>query len=374
MRPQIAGELRTIDRLMTITSSAFAAGVLLSHRLWYAPDRLYPLAPVISSMRVPDWIDLALLIALLVALMFVALRQQTVLMARVAVVITALFVLLDQSRLQPWVYEYCLLLLVLSFSDRAGALMTCRLIVIALYFWSAMQKMNVTFITHTWPDMSAAFPAAAHVGWIAPMLELAIAIGLLVARFRRIAVILAIAMHASILVLLLLARENSVVWPWNIAMAALTFLLFRRTNASAAAITWGHRSSSHAVLAVVAGLLPVMTFVELWDSYLSAALYSGNTIQSIVLVRPDSISRLPALIRENTWQQSQPMFIDINRWSYDELNVPAYPARRVMKSVGATLCRTWTPTGVFRILGRPRWSDGVRDSESWACRANRAAR
>ena len=117
-----------------------------------------------------------------------------------------------------------------------------------------------------------------------------------------------------------------------------------------------------------------MSFVELWDSYLSAALYSGNTIQSIVLVRPDSMSRLPALIRENTWQQSQPMFIDINRWSYDELNVPAYPARRVMKSVGATLCRTWTPTGVFRILGRPRWSDGVRDSESYACRADRAAR
>jgi len=51
----------------------------------------------------------------------------------------------------------------------------------------------------------------------------------------------------------------------------------------------------------------------------------GNTAQAVVVIDPAALNTLPDVLRRNTWQQSRPMFIDLNRWSFDELQVPIYP-------------------------------------------------
>src|SRR5207253_2443158 len=120
-------------------------------------------------------------------------------------------------------------------------------------------------------------------------------------------------------------------------------------------------------LVTVAAVLPVLSFVGCWDSYLSGALYSGNTEQAIVIVTPDVVPRLPALIARNTWRESAPRFIDLNRWSYDELNVPAYPADRVFREVASEVCRHYVDEGALRILGRPDTLSGARASTTVPC-------
>lgn len=343
------------------------AGIALSPKLWFPLHRLYPTAPAANWLGIgPAWIDALLSIAMIAALLAGERFW------RVALVALALLVLRDQSRLQPWVWEYALLLI----GVMSPGLKTCRSILIALYLWSGIQKLNVTFATRTWADVTSGhLPASMWI--LIPLGEMAIALALLWPRTRRVAMFAAIALHLSILVSLVASHENSVVWPWNIAMAALVFVLFRLDSGQQTADSRKSGLPLSAVrvplsgmefaLVAVAGVLPILSLFNCWDAYLSGALYSGNTEQAVVIVSPGVIAHLPDVIARNTWQESAPRFIDLNRWSFDELNVPAYPADRVFKAVGAEVCATYADNGTLEILGRPNALDGARTSTTIPC-------
>jgi hypothetical protein len=183
-------------------------------------------------------------------------------------------------------------------------------------------------------------------------------------------VVAAVATHATILAFLLGARANSVVWWWNVAMPVVVFILFWGTRATTREVLAGDRSGFHGAFALAFGVLPALSFLGLWDAYLSSALYSGNTAQAVVLVDPEAVGGLPPVIRRNTWQRTPPAFIDLNRWSYEELNVPAYPALRVLKRVGRDVCRAHDRSGtmILQILERPDWLTGSRSRRSYECR------
>ena len=357
-------QLRLSARIVAL---GLGAGIGVSVRLWYATDRLYPHTPLFAGTAIPSTVELMLLVALLLSLAVVVVhRHRPALWIGITLAATAALVIFDQSRLQPWTYEYAL---------RHEWMVTCRLIVVALYFWSGVQKMNVTFLTRTWPDftgtLASVYPGRTiltHVGWIVPVTEVGIAIGLALRRSRGVAVVAAVTMHAFTTAVLIATNENSVVWPWNVAMAGLVVALFGRITPDEA-ILRPVRFGPAIVVAAMVSFLPALSFVGVWDAYLSAALYTGNTIQAVVVVPPEAVERFPRLLARNTWQASPPAFIDINRWSYDELNVPAYPAERVMKAVGGAVCRTYVPpgTGTLVILGRPDWKAGKRDRMSFNC-------
>jgi uncharacterized membrane protein YphA (DoxX/SURF4 family) len=325
------------------------AGIALSLKLWFPFDRLYPAAPFATWLGFgPAWIDALLTIVMLAALL--AGWWKT------ALGVLAMLVLRDQSRLQPWAWEYALLTVALMLPS--AGLKTCRALVIALYIWSGIQKLNMTFATRTWFEVSGG--NLPHFAWIAiPLGEIAIGVALMFERTRRAAVIAAVALHGSIIVMLIASHENSVVWPWNIVMALLVLVMFR--GAPQGRMQWA--------LVAVAAALPALSFVGLWDPYLSGALYSGNTEQAVVIVAPDVVPHLPQVIARNTWQDSPPRFIDLNRWSYDELNVPAYPAERVFKEIATDVCRQYVDSGALRILGRPDAIDGRRTSVTIPCEA-----
>jgi len=343
------------DIASLLVRGGMLAGVALSLKLWFPFHRLYPTAPAANWLAVgPAWID-ALLTIVMIASLLAGERFW-----RVALVALAMLVLRDQSRLQPWVWEYALLLIGLL----SSRLETCRSIVIALYLWSGIQKLNVTFATRTWADVTSGWlPQSTWI--LIPLGEIAIAVALMLARTRRVAVIAAVALHATILIALVASHENSVVWPWNIVMAGVVVVLFRMDSGQQTADS-GMRSMQWAVVAV-AGVLPILNLFNCWDAYLSGALYSGNTEQAVVIVSPAVVAHLPEVIARNTWQQSAPRFIDLNRWSFDELNVPAYPADRVFRAVGAEVCARYADNGSLRILGRPDLLSGARTSTTIPC-------
>lgn len=330
------------------------AGFALSPKLWLS-SRLYPLTPVWSFVRAPgppsDHIIFFALITLL-AIVSVAPRPA----ALIAVfALLAVVSLEDQSRWQPWFYQYAVMLLAIALAGPkrpAAALNTCCLVVAATYIWSGLAKLNPNFTGNTFPwllgPIVGAWPAPAawlarHLAFAAPLIEVGSGVGLLTRRGRPGALICAILMHAFILMTIgpLGHSFNAVVWPWNLAMIAfLLILFFRRTGDLAPQdIIWGRGFAFQKVALIMFGVLPGLSFFNLWDHYLSSALYSGNRNSGVVYVSDDVFDRLPDSIEDHVYEDGPDRNgLDINDWSLGELNVPSYPEIRIYRNVARRIC------------------------------------
>ena len=217
--------------------------------------------------------------------------------------LAGLLSLWDQSRWQPWFYQYLFMLGALCLAKpREGgpwafeALNIGRFIMAATYVWSGLQKCNASFLNEVFPWLLEPFlsePARGFVlpaGAVIPFIEVGVGLGLLVPKLRMTALVLVVAMHAALLVCLGPPGHdwNRVVWPWNVALAAMAVILFWQTpEVSFRAIVWPQRSRrtecaetgtrsvpatlfSRLVL-LLFGVMPFFSFLGLWDSYLSAA-------------------------------------------------------------------------------------------------------
>lgn len=366
--------------LKIASAVALLASFGLSWRLWIS-TRAFPLAPVSSALpAIPfpiDYVCFVAMIGLLVAIAIVRRPQKLIFIFLAIAVLLAFF---DQNRWQPWFYQSLFMFLALAFygwKRPESALNALRLIAIATYFWSGCQKLNAEFIHQTWPDMAG--PLLSYLPFLRhlppalllfmPVVEIAIGIGLLTRKFRNLATILAVATHLFILLTLITSGENRVVWPWNVAMILVVWILFWQDADTAPRQVLGGSGLQLAIL-LFFGILPALSFAGLWDSYLSVALYSGNTSQAVIYVSPAVIERLPPSARPHVWQSTQPYFLDINRWSYGELNVPLYPEPRIYRRVAEDVCDlAGGDSGDvrLRIKGKPNPLTGVRKSEFYDC-------
>lgn len=347
------GPGRRVFWLKEVWAAAFVAGMLLSPRLWVS-DRNYPLCPVFDELpEIPyplDYFWFAGLLGLLAAILIVP-RPARLLIAFVG--LAGLLSLWDQNRWQPWFYQYLFIGIALACypwrdpegqpERRAAALDACRLIIAATYFWSGLQKLNPEFAERIYPGflqpilahLPEAVRSVARDCWpAAPVLEALIGIGLLIPRVRLIAVAGAAAMHALILVCLCARNHNSVVWPWNIALPVMTALIFWRVEPLAVKELVWPRRLIHWVALLLFGILPALNFFDLWDSYLSASLYSGSTPKAYLFVRPGVRDRVPDALRDTLIRADEHSYwVDFYDWSMKEMNVPHYPALRVYQAI-----------------------------------------
>ena len=138
------------------------AGFALSPKLWLS-SRLYPLTPVWAFLRPlkHPW-DYVVFFALIALLMAVSVEPRRGLLIA-AFVLLALMALQDQSRWQPWFYQYVVMLLAIALAGperQASALNTCCLIVAATYIWSGLAKLNPSFTGNTFPWLVEPFIGA----------------------------------------------------------------------------------------------------------------------------------------------------------------------------------------------------------------------
>jgi len=331
----------------------FAAGLILSRRLWIS-TRFYPLVPVVRSLpAIPyplDYICAAALFLLLACVGVAARPRIAILAFSTLLLILAMF---DQTRWQPWAYLYLFLLLSIAcFSwdknDVAGqenTLNICRLIVAATYFYSGLQKMNVHFaavgVKSLFGPFARVVPLPHLWPWIMAAIEASIGIGLLTRKYRNLAVVGGVLMHAFILFSnVVLMYWNSVVWPWNVTMMALLVLLFCNADFSFAEVLWRNPIRFQKVALVLFVVLPFLSFFGLWDSYLSASLYSANLDQANILFRGRVREQLPPPVAK--YVVRLPAATDriiIRDWALGELNVPPYPAMRALRTVAAQICK-----------------------------------
>ena len=369
-------------------AAGLVAGLLLSPNLWIS-TRSYPLTPLWDAVPpLPYPADHALfgLLMVLVTGVGVARGRAIGWLGISALVIAAFFVVQDESRLQPWFYQYSFMLAAVCLFGlgRVGAsdaLNACRLIVVATYFWSGLQKANASFIqsTHPWlvEPLTARLPdwagsALLAGGYAVPVVEAVIGIGLLTRRFRRLAVMGALLMHAFIMLCIgpLGHDHNTVVWPWNFAMVAFVLILFWRApddTTPSTILDPGRNFSTgfafRAAVLVLFAFMPLFNFFGLWASYLSSGLYSGTSKQGYILVWDGS-----------NWQSTR-----IGGVSERELNTPAYPEESIFENVFAERwCEEGSeealrreqagyPEPILRVDGRPAIISGERSTELYSC-------
>ncbi|MCM3869962.1 MAG: hypothetical protein ND895_04620 [Pyrinomonadaceae bacterium] len=364
-------------------------GLLLSRKLWLS-SRSYPLTPVYEKLPpIPPPFDYVPFVALLLLLVIIAINSRP-LVPIVAFLVVGLFLCLsDQSRLQPWFYQYAIMLAAFAFYLRNNPdehnqrvlLNTCRLIIAASYFWSGLQKIGVGFTDRIFPSLINPYlnfvlgkvhllprPLILAI----PLIEVGIGIGLLTRRFRNLSVVLALMTHLLILALLIPLKRNSVVWPWNIAMAAFAFILFwRASDFSMRDVLLPRKLGFQAVVMILFLIMPLLSFVNLWDSYLSASLYSGNIEAAVIDVSESAKQRLPPAIQSHVQpsRTTSKLQISPTRWSLVELNVPSYPERRIFMNVAKTICAYGQEPSdvILTIYAKPNRWNGSRATRSYQC-------
>ena len=260
---------------------------------------------------------------------------------------------------------------------------TCGLIIVAIYFWSGLSKVNAAFRLEVLPFLLRPLggevpPVLAPVGYAVPAVEMAIGLGLVWRRTRRYAIAGAVLMHASILLAIgpLGSDWNTVVWPWNLAMIAFVLVVFWRLEATPdrrllpTIRAWPRASRAlAAAIALLVVVMPVLNLFGRWDSYLSAELYSGATIGGVVLPSREVSERLPASARRHLVSTRNGPVLSLFNWAIGDLNVPAYPARRVFKRVAGELCAgTRSPRALTLVVReRPDVLTGRRTVTAYRC-------
>ena len=374
------GFLHTGNRLTLfrwLLCAAFIGGILFSIQLWFPTYRSFPRAPVLfappeASMLPAEWFLSTILV---VALILTMVSKRPALFSVLALIPLGLLVAFDQSRLQPWVYQYSLLLGVLALHDwrtkdvavSNRTLSLLQLTVAAVYFWSGLQKLNFTFFHEILPalldPLLIALPwlpqPASGVGIFVALTEILIGCGLLYPRTRDLFVWLAVTMHGIALALLIARGYNSVVWIWNCALMLVVIILFRRSDIyfwRPSRISEGLKGKLAIAVTLSAALLPLLSFLGWWDMYLSGALYSGNTAVGVVKVDREVSAQLPATAKEQLFsvETTGEEMLPLVEWSMADLNVPVYPEVRVYQEVTSEICKLATNKTEVALIVKER--------------------
>jgi predicted DCC family thiol-disulfide oxidoreductase YuxK/uncharacterized membrane protein YphA (DoxX/SURF4 family) len=373
--------------LKAMIVSVFCVGLVMSSHLWIGP-RTYPLAPALSfppaSIYPADLFLYGALFVLAGVILISAKPQKFIFLFLGTVVI---FCFLDQTRWQPWVFQYGFLLAALALfswdSDdidgRKRILNIARLIVATTYIFSGLQKLNLNFINYDFPwivePITNALPAVRDfmyaLGVAAPFIQVCFGVGLLTKKYRRISLILAISMHVFILAMFGPFGHdwNNIIWPWTAAMAGLDLLLFTGNQQfSVRDIFWGNRHPYHIGVLVLFAILPFLSFFNLWDSYLSSALYSGNLTEATIYASDKGRDSLPASITAYFVHTSpNTNVLNIQRWAFEDLNVLPYPETRVYKEITKQVCERSQSPADFALLVREQRMFWSRPEMTFRC-------
>ena len=177
----------------------------------------------------------------------------------------------------------------------------------------------------------------------APIIECSIGVGLLTRRFRKYAISLAFAMHGFILLTIgpFGHSSNNVVWPWNIAMLCFLMILFwNRPELTVREIVWPHNGIYQRIVLLLFGIAPILSFFNLWDGYLSSALYAGTRNTSYIYVTDPLKQRLPKEILPHIYSSNKPGtgILILQEWAMSELNAGIYPEPRIYKNLARYIC------------------------------------
>lgn len=362
---------RSADAVTSLILMGLLASMLYSFPLWLNSSREYPLLPPLDWWPLlPRPFDLIALLTLTIAVVVRIFNNKLRWLSLVIVVIANFLALEDQTRWQPWFYQYILMLLCLAVGHKFGnrqSLDACCIIMSFTYLWSGLQKLNAGFCMELVPWLFHLDPKyGLTVGITCALAEATLGIALLLRRSRKIACILLSIMHLTLVGFLYQHNWNSVVWPWNLLMCALTFSLFwRNSQRSTKEILLPGKSGVKIAALLLFGFLPLLNFFGLWDAYLSASLYSGNTLRARLQFSKEQYEKLSPKAKELAEPEGDVFELDIFDWSMKDLNVASYPEPRAYQELGRIMLhRTGGDTVNLVYIKFPRFFESMPSEPS----------
>ncbi len=350
-----------------VVALAFILQMSLSYNLWFPIDRSYPALPFFGffPFNYNDWLTGFFSVTFIIGLCFASIsplwRQPSLILSLVCF----FFLLLeDINRFQPWAYVYTALLISIAWyhwrTHPKRQLATLQFVIIMVYFWSGIHKLNVQFISTVFPWLVGIFEKTSWLkdyttlGYGMGLLEIIIAILLLKQRTRRWAVIMGSLLHLCILILLVADGWNSVVYPWNLAMIALLYVLFW-DNKTTPYLTHIERRPNWLVL-ILFGILPFFYLFKWIPNWMALSLYAGTTIEcDLVVKKSGKDTCFPAALRpdiisyEDDWE-----LLSIDDWGMRNLNVPPVASARNYRAVGRQFCECAAVHEGYIILYYPQ--------------------
>ncbi len=288
-------------------------------------------------------------------------------------------VLMDLNRLQPWVYEYCLIILLFTIADSSPEYKEKRfqylgLIIMAIYLFSGLEKLNWRFLTGIGPWLGGFSPSpalclsgdqnAVSVSLLMCLGEIFMALLLVFRRTRFLGICGCMFMHLTILAMLgpQGLNINAVVWPWNIFQMLLMAGCFMELQNSGLAFlrldfSRNRKASSLVVFAGV--LLPVLGLFQLADPYPSFSFYSGDVPRGRLIFKAATLQKLPPqLQRICRYDRVNALcFLDFADWALIETTAPAYPSKFCLLSMAKAFVATYQPDClVLRISTFPKFT------------------
>jgi hypothetical protein len=104
-------------------------------------------------------------------------------------------------------------------------------------------------------------------------------------------------------------------------------------------------------------ILPLLSLVGLWDTSPSFALYSGNQMVGAVVLSRNAWLQQDEETKAVAESVGDRYRIFLDDWSIASMNIPAYPAERVLRRVAKTFCSPSIPDKdlAFILEQPPRW-------------------
>jgi hypothetical protein len=313
---------------------------------------------------------------------------------------TVLLILIDQHRLQPWAYQFAVIAIVLAAVPPRRAFVLLRWITVSIYVWSAIAKIDFTFLHTLGQQLTSALAGLAGIAidnwsptsrltcaWTFPIIELIVAAGLCVpldARplLRRCVLGLLVAMHVALLLALgpLGLGHQPAVLVWNVWFIAQGLLLFgfppspaasdETTGAADRQLSWRRELADVVVELLVAAVifLPALNFFDRFDHWPAWGLYAPRNSRALVFVpahvdtgsspvsmvstdadpstdRDRGAEVAQAVSFHNDWKQ-----IRLDLWSLQSLAVPIYPQDRFQLAVADATIRQRRWEDSFQIV------------------------
>jgi hypothetical protein len=315
--------------------AGLAIAMFISWRLWITDARYFPLTPLLSFIPpIPAPFDFFIIYILALFFVLSFIYPDNFVLNLTSIIILTILAITDVNRLQPWFHQYFVMLLIFTIlqrvKDQKSIVKCLQLFLMGLYFWSGFHKINTNFFEDVAPWMAKAFGVSGiltFVCFLLPFAEIFVGVGLFFKQTRKTAMWAAIGIHFLALLILspLGHNNNMVIWPWNIILPAIVFLLFYKDQES---FTLRNLLTGKTAKLIVflAWILPALHVFNLWPAYLSFNLYSGNTNNGVLYISDNIKDLLPEEISPSVRFNNT---IQIKEWSANELKVPAYPEKQV---------------------------------------------
>lgn len=271
-------------------------------------------------------------------------------------------VLLDQQRFQVWAWEFFWLTVFLNLASPRVGRGCCRVLVIGIYFYSAVSKIDFGFVQAQGPWLwqglqraigikSKAWGGAPTLWMLAFPLGEMLAAGLLCWRKTwRWGIVSSWVMHGTLLLTLgpLGWNQRPGVLLWNVFFLITVPMIFREpvpVDGNSCYVRPNHagfiNSDRFCWSAVVAlSLWPALEVVGLCDHWPAWAVYSSRPEIVTIEVPDEQVGKLPASLQPHIGPPlplSDRRPISIDHWSFEQRHCPIYPNSRYRLAVARSL-------------------------------------